>query len=102
MDQGRKHKEVVFKRIRNRHPILQAVQLFTKEADKAKLEGLQKLFVYERVCKYLKQSEFDYDHTPIIELLNSQKKKLKDDQGSRGRVKGSFNNTVLNSLQSNC
>jgi len=58
---------------------LKAVQLFTKEVDKTKLKDHQKIFVYERVCKYLEDSEFDFDHTPILELLNSQKKKLKAD-----------------------
>jgi len=55
---------------------LKAVQLFTKEVDNTKLKDHQKIFVYERVCKYLEDSEFDFDHTPILELLNSNKKKL--------------------------
>jgi len=59
------------------HP-LKAVQLFTGEMEKHKLNPNQKLFVYEWVCKYLKQSEFEgIDLTPIKDLLNSQKEKLK-------------------------
>lgn len=54
-----------------------AVQIFAGEMDKQKLTPLQKLFIYECVCRYLKQSEFDFDLTPIKVLLNSQKEKLK-------------------------
>jgi len=59
------------------HP-LKAVQLFTSEMDKEKLNPNQRLFVYEWVIKYIKQSEFgEIDLTPIENLLNSQKEKLK-------------------------
>ena len=57
---------------------LKAVQLFNCELDKYKLSPYQKFFVYEWVCKYLRQSEFDgMDLNPIKDLLNSQKDKLK-------------------------
>jgi len=59
----------------NQQP-LKAVQFFTKEVDNTKLKDHQKIFVYERVCRYLEDSEFEFDHTPILELLNSNKKKL--------------------------
>jgi hypothetical protein len=59
------------------HP-LKAVQLFAGEMDKAKLNPGQRLFVYEWVTKYIKQSEFgEIDLTPINDLLISQKEKLK-------------------------
>jgi len=53
--------------------------LLEEEVDKTKLKDHQKIFVYERLCKYLRDSEFDFDHTPIMELLNSHKKKLEAD-----------------------
>jgi len=62
----------------NQQP-LKAVQLFTKEVDNTKLKDHQKIFVYERVCKYLEDSEFEFDHTLILELLNSHKIKLEAD-----------------------
>ncbi len=60
------------------HPI-KAVQLFAGELDKNKLTASQKIFIYEWVCKYLKQSEFDFDSKPIKDLLNSKKEKLKSE-----------------------
>ena len=62
----------------NEHP-LKAVQMFTNEIDKQKINPNQKLFVYEWVCKYLKNSEFDFDHEQILDLLNIQKEKLKSE-----------------------
>ena len=57
---------------------LNAVQLFNCELDKNKLIPYQKFFIYEWVCKYLRQSEFEgMDLKPIKDLLNSQKDKLK-------------------------
>jgi hypothetical protein len=59
------------------HP-LKAVSLFVGEMDKEKLNPNQRLFVYEWVIKYIKQSEFgEIDLTPIENLLNSQQEKLK-------------------------
>jgi len=59
------------------HP-LKAIQLFTGEMDKQKLNPNQRLFVYEWVIKYIKQSEFgEIDLKPINDLLNSQQEKLK-------------------------
>ena len=59
------------------HP-LKVVQLYVEETDKEKLNPNQRLFVYEWVTKYIKQSEFgEIDLTPINDLLISQKKKLK-------------------------
>lgn len=57
---------------------LKAVQLFSAEIDKQKLNTNQKLFVYEWVCKYLQETDFEEkDLTPIKDLLQSQKGKLK-------------------------
>ncbi len=57
---------------------LKAVQLFAGELDKNNLSGSQKLFIYEYICKYLEQSEFEeMDLTPVKDLLESQKEKLK-------------------------
>lgn len=59
------------------HP-LKGVQLFAGEMDKHKLTPNQMLFVYDWVCKYLEQTEFEgIDLTKIKELLTSQKEKLK-------------------------
>ena len=56
---------------------LKAVKLFNTEIDKEKFSPMQKLFVFEWVYKYLQQSEFDEDLTPIKNLLKSQIGKLK-------------------------
>jgi hypothetical protein len=56
---------------------LQAVQQFAGELDKHKLSAAQKIFVCERILKYLKETEYDFDLTPIKNLLKSQNEKLK-------------------------
>ena len=49
---------------------LKAVQEFAAENDKQKLTPFQKLFVYEWVYKYVKNSEFEnIDTTEIKEIL---------------------------------
>ena len=59
---------------------LKAVQEFETETDKHKLTQSQKLFVYEWVYKYVKNSEFDnMDATEIKDLLKSQTERLKND-----------------------
>ena len=59
---------------------LKAVQEFAAETDKQKLTPTQKLFVYEWVYKYVKNSEFDnMDATEIKDLLKSQTERLKND-----------------------
>jgi hypothetical protein len=59
---------------------LKAVQEFETETDKQKLTQSQKLFVYEWVYKYVKNSEFDnMDATEIKDLLKSQTERLKND-----------------------
>ena len=60
---------------------LKAVQEFASETEKAKLNPAQKLFVYEWVYKYVKNSEFEnIDTTEIKELLKCQTEKLKNDK----------------------
>ena len=60
---------------------LKAVQEFETETDKQKLTQSQKLFVYEWVYKYVKNSEFDnMDATEIKEILKSQTERLKNDK----------------------
>ena len=60
---------------------LKAVQEFAAETDKHKLTPAQKLFVYEWVYKYVKNSEFDnFDPTEIKEILKSQTERLKNDK----------------------
>lgn len=57
---------------------IKAVQLFTGEMNKFKLNPQQKLFLYEWVCKYIAGTEYDdMDLTPIKDILNSYKEKLK-------------------------
>ena len=59
---------------------LKAVQEFETETDKQKLTQSQKLFVYEWVYKYVRNSEFDnMDATEIKDLLKSQTERLKND-----------------------
>ena len=67
---------------RNRHQSpLKAVQEFAAETDKLKLTIDQKLFVYNWVGRYLKNSEFDDIDTSEIEiLLRSQTEKLKNEK----------------------
>ena len=58
---------------------LKAIQVLDNEADK--LNPAQKLFVYEWVLKYLKNSEFDKaDTTEIKKLLKSQTERLKNEK----------------------
>jgi hypothetical protein len=60
---------------------LKAVQEFASEIEKAKLIPAQKLFVYEWVYKYLKQTEFEeIDLTEIKDLLKSHTERLKKDK----------------------
>ena len=67
---------------RNRHQSpLKAVQEFATETDKQKLTPAQKLFVYEWVYKYVKNSEFEnIDTTEIKDILKSQTERLKNDK----------------------
>ena len=59
---------------------LKAVQEFTAEIDETKLNPAQKLFVYEWVCKYLRNTEFEkIDLTEVKDLLKSQTERLKND-----------------------
>jgi len=60
---------------------LKAVQKFAAETDKQKLTPAQKLFVYEWVYKYVKNSEFvNIDTTEIKEILKSQTERLKNNK----------------------
>ena len=60
---------------------LQAVQMFEAETDKQKLTPTQRLFVYEWVYKYLRQTEFEeLDLTEVKDLLKSQTERLKNDK----------------------
>jgi hypothetical protein len=60
---------------------LKAVQEFASEIEKAKLNPVQKLFVYEWVYKYVKQTEFEeIDLTEIKDLLKSHTERLKKDK----------------------
>jgi hypothetical protein len=57
---------------------LQAVQEFVGELDKKKLSADQQIFMYNWVCKYLTETEFDGEKlNEITDLLNSKKEKLK-------------------------
>lgn len=64
------------------HP-LKAVQLFNVKVNKLQLNSIQKIFIYEWVCEYLTQFEFDCDLTPISDLLKSQREKLKGENESQ-------------------
>ena len=60
---------------------LKAVQEFATETDKQKLTQAQKLFVYERVYKYVRFTEFEnIDIVEIKEILKSQTERLKNDK----------------------
>lgn len=60
---------------------LKAVQKFATIMDKANLNTVQRLFVYEWVHKYLRQTEFeDLDLTEVKDLLKSQTERLKNDK----------------------
>jgi hypothetical protein len=59
---------------------LKAIQTFESLVNKYKLNPTQKLFVYEWVLKYLKQSEFDNGDTSEIEdLLKGRLIRLKSE-----------------------
>jgi hypothetical protein len=60
---------------------LKAVQELATETDKQKLTPAQRLFVYEWVYKYLRQTEFEeLDLTEVKDLLKSQTERLKNDK----------------------
>ena len=60
---------------------LKAVQEFATETDKQKLTPAQRLFVYEWVYKYLRQTEFEeLDLTEVKDLIKSQTERLKNDK----------------------
>jgi len=60
---------------------LKAAQEFGSETEKAELNPAQKLFVYEWVYKYVKDSDFgEIDTTEIKGILKSQTEKLKNDK----------------------
>lgn len=57
---------------------LKAVQVFSAEADKCELTTAQRLFVYERVYRYVRGSEFDeMDLSEVTGILKSQTERLK-------------------------
>jgi hypothetical protein len=68
---------------------LQAVQQFTRELEKHKLSAAQKIFVCERILKYLKNTEYEkLDLTPVKDLLESHTDKLKaDNEPKKPQVK---------------
>jgi DNA-binding transcriptional MerR regulator len=60
---------------------LKAVQEFAAEIENAKLITAQSLFVYERVCRYLRVTKYEgIDLTEIQELLKSQTDRLKNEK----------------------
>ncbi|MBK9108872.1 MAG: hypothetical protein IPM92_11030 [Saprospiraceae bacterium] len=60
---------------------LRAIQDFEDECDKQKLIPDQKLFVYEWVCKFLKNTDFKgIDLMEVLTLLNSKTERLKNDK----------------------
>lgn len=60
---------------------LKTVQEFATETDKYKLTPAQKLFVYEWVYKYVRNSDFEnIDTTEIEKILKSQTERLKNDK----------------------
>lgn len=57
---------------------IKAIQLFASETAKHKLTENQKLFIYEWIYKYFRESEFDeMDLTEIKELLQANIKRIK-------------------------
>jgi len=74
---------------------LKAVQVFADKTDKQKLTPAQKLFVYEWVYRYVKNSEFEnIDITEIMEILKSQTEKLKN-----GRPKVEYNKPLTGNIR---
>ncbi len=60
---------------------LKAIQLFGTATEKVKLTHVQKLFVYERVYKYVRETEFDeIDLSEAKDLLKCQTERLRNDQ----------------------
>jgi hypothetical protein len=60
---------------------LKAVQEFATETDKQRLTPAQKLFVYEWIYKYLKNTDYEgLDLTEVKELLKSHTERLKKDK----------------------
>lgn len=60
---------------------LKAVQEFATETYKYKLTSAQRLFVYEWVYKYLRNTEFEeIDLTEIFDLIRSQTERMKNEK----------------------
>ena len=79
---------------------LKAVQMFSDELDKAKLDGAQRMFVYERVYDYLQYSEFEKaDLTQIKNLLKSQKERQKADKKPLESLTGGIRDTLKETMQ---
>jgi len=81
------------------HPF-QAVQQFADELDKNKLTPVQKLFIYNWVCKFLQNSQFnEIDIKPIADLLNSQRERLKAETQSLPVLTKNIRETLKEMLQ---
>lgn len=76
---------------------LKALQDFEDECDKQKLIPDQKIFVFEWVCKFLRNTDFKgIDLTKVMTLLKSKTEGLKNE-----KPKIEYNNPITGSIRDN-
>jgi hypothetical protein len=85
---------------KNHEKPLQAVEQFAGELNKHKLSPTQKLFLYEWVYKYLKNTEYDnLDLSQIKDLLESQKDKIEADNQPAKPLSTNIRGTLKDLMQ---
>jgi len=80
------------------HPF-KAVKLFTGQLDKQNPNPAQRLFIFDWLCKYLEQSEFDFDMKPIEDLLKSHRDKLKAESQQEKSLTKNIRQTLKETMQ---
>ena len=86
---------------------LKAVQEFVELIEKANLNKVQKLFIYERVYNYVENTEYEtIDTTEIEHLLKSYTTKLKNEKPQveynkpmTGNIRDTLKETIQNELK---
>jgi len=81
---------------------LKAIQLFTGELDKQKLNPSQRLFILERVCKYIQDTDFEdenIDLFQVLQLLKSQIERLKAENKTEKPLTATLRETLKELMQ---
>lgn len=87
---------------------IKAIQLFSSETEKYKINAKQKLFVFETVFNYVKYSVFeDIDLSEVIDLLKSHIERLKNEANNQpenqkplvGNIRGTLKQLLQEELE---